>query len=246
MPTNESVPRWQAFHLAKAGNAPAEYEDAFAASAARSRFAVADGASEASFAAAWARLLAEGFVEAKKPWQNLEWLEPVRQRWSAEVDGLPVPWYAEEKREMGAFATLLGVAFRPPDADGRGAWRALAVGDSCLFWIRQERMLGSFPLTRSDDFGNEPRLLCSRPSADTGGKPDRASGHWRPGDRFLLMTDALAHWFLHEIERGVLAIAEVAGLLGESDPQAAFRDWVETRRATGLRNDDVTLLVIDL
>ena len=246
MPTDEPTTRWQAFHLGKAGNAPAEYEDAFAANASRTRFAVADGASEASFAAAWARLLTEGFVEAQKPWRNLDWLAPIRDRWSAEVDGLPVPWYAEEKREMGGFATLLGAAFRRPDGDGRGAWRAVAVGDSCLFHLRRGRLLRSLPLTRSDQFDSAPRLLCSRPSSRWIEAPVRVRGRWRPGDRFLLATDAVAQWFLHEVEGGGDPAAEIAGILAATEPQAAFPAWVESRRAAGLRNDDVTLLVIDL
>ena len=246
MPTGEPLTRWQAFHVVKAGNAPAEYEDAFACNDARTRFAVADGASEASFASAWARLLAEGFAEGRKPWRDLDWLAPARQRWSAEVDGLEVPWYAEDKREMGAFATFLGAAFRAPYAGGRGAWRALAVGDSCLFHLRRGRLRRAFPLTRSEEFDNAPRLLCSRPSPSKSEAPVRAGGHWRVADRFLLMTDALAQWFLHEAERGGDPVGQVAVLLAESDSQSAFPAWVEMRRAGGLRNDDVTLLVVDL
>src|SRR5262249_18433803 len=142
MPTAHPLARWQAFHLVKAGNAPADYEDAFAADTERARFAVADGATEASFAAAWARLLAEGFVAAgRAPWRELEWLAPARQRWSAEVDALPLPWYAEDKREQGAFATFLGVAFRAPRPDGAGLWRALAIGDSCLFHLHAGQLV---------------------------------------------------------------------------------------------------------
>src|SRR5438477_11487250 len=103
MPTDGLHPGWHAFHLPKRGHAPGEYEDAFAGDPARRRFAVADGASESSFAAAWARLLAEGFVAARKPWRDLDWLGPLRQRWAGEVDGLELPWYAEMKREEGAF-----------------------------------------------------------------------------------------------------------------------------------------------
>ena len=96
-----------------------EYEDAFAGDAERGRFAVADGASESSFAATWAKLLAEGFVAAAegKPWHELDWLTPRRQQWVAEVDGLPLPWYAEDKREQGAYATLLGVGFGNPGTE---------------------------------------------------------------------------------------------------------------------------------
>jgi hypothetical protein len=247
MPNADPLARWQAFHLVKAGNEPADYEDAFAADAARARFAVADGASEASFAAAWARLLVEGFVAARRPWRE-DWLAPARRRWSAEIDGLPLPWYAEAKRDQGAFATLLGVAFRRPEAGRRGTWRALAVGDTCLFHTRAGRMLTSFPLTRAADFGNEPPLLGSRlGGGERNGEREQASGRWRPRDRFLLMTDALAQWFLRQCERGADPTPEVAGLLAEPDAQAAFPGWAEERRREhGLRNDDVTLLVIDL
>src|SRR5262249_58048077 len=110
MPPSGLHPAWHAFHLPKRGNAAEEYEDALAADPATGRFAVADGASESSFAASWARLLVEGFVgTVGKPWQNLDWLDPLRQRWADEVDGLSLPWYAEAKREEGAFATLLGL-----------------------------------------------------------------------------------------------------------------------------------------
>src|SRR5437660_9780190 len=98
-------PAWHAFHLPKRGHAAEEYEDALAADPATGRFAIADGASESSFAAAWARLLAEGFVGASgKPWRDLDWLDPLRRRWADAVDGLSLPWYAEMKREEGAFA----------------------------------------------------------------------------------------------------------------------------------------------
>jgi hypothetical protein len=38
----------------------------------------------------------------------------------------------------------------------------------------------------------------------------------------------------------------VAGLLAVADPEAAFVAWVAGRRGQGLRNDDVTLLIVDL
>jgi serine/threonine protein phosphatase PrpC len=251
MPPNAPSLRWQAFHTHKRGNAPDEYEDACAGDAVKARFAVADGASESSFVATWAKLLVEGFIAAAgRPWRELEWLAPARQQWADDVDGRPLPWYAEEKREQGAYATLLGVAF----AKGRttndpAIWRALAVGDSCLFRLRQGKLRKAFPLTRAADFGNQPALLGSRGrSVDT--PPQgvrRAGGQWRPGDCFLLMTDALAEWTLRQSEQDQRPMEDIDRLLAESDPQDAFAGWVEERREKhGLRNDDVTLVIIDL
>jgi hypothetical protein len=241
---------WHAFRLWKRGCASGEYEDAAAGDPAAGRFAVADGTSEASFAAQWARALAEGFVAAAgEPWEGFEWLEPLRRRWADEVDRLELPWYAEAKREEGAFATLLGLVLRPPRDGKPGAWRALAVGDSCLFRTRAGRLLRSFPLEHSSEFGNQPRLLGSRFSRPDLFDIDRdqARGRWRPGDRFLLMTDALAQWFLHRTEEGNHPLADIDRLLGETIPQEAFAAWVEERRDhQDLRNDDVTLVVVDV
>jgi hypothetical protein len=176
----------------------------------------------------------------------------VRQRWAAEVDGLPLPWYAEAKREQGAFATLLGLAMRPPRPppdEQPGVWRALAIGDSCLFQVRGKNLRRSFPLSAAADFGNQPRLCGSRPRAGEALDPgrDQTAGKFRPGDRFLLMTDALAQWFLHQTERGDHPALDVAHLLAQADPQAAFAGWVEERReGQGLRNDDVTVMIIDV
>jgi serine/threonine protein phosphatase PrpC len=246
--------RWHAFHTHKRGNAPDEYEDAFAGDDATARFAVADGASESSFAAAWAKLLAEGFVAAKgRSWRDLAWLGPLRQEWADEVDPRPLPWYADEKRDQGAYATLLGVVFRNMRREASenvaGTWRALSVGDSCLIRLRGGKLVRSFPLARSSDFDNQPALLGSRGRpVDTPSQGIRcARGRWRRGDRFLLMTDALAEWLLRRNEQELRPADDIERLLAESSPQDAFAAWIEERRKDqGLRNDDVTLLVIDL
>jgi hypothetical protein len=241
--------RWQALKLWKQGNAAEEYEDAGAGDVVSGRFAVADGASEASFAAIWARLLVERFLTPPgRPWRSLDWVGPLRSAWAAEVDGLSLPWFAEEKRALGAFATFLGLAFRPRAAGLPGCWRALAVGDCCLFHTRGEHLLQSFPLTRSAEFGNRPRLIGSRPSsAKQDGRLEQARGQWQPADRFLLMTDALAQWYLHRTEQQKDPLREIGGLLMESSPGDAFSGWIrEQRNHTQLRNDDVTLIVVDV
>src|SRR5262245_9803398 len=198
MPTDHGELSWRALHLPKHGHTAEEYEDAFAADPAAGRFAVADGASESAFAALWAKILAEGFVAtARPPWGKAEWLAPLRRRWAGEVDPQALPWYAELKREQGAFATLLGLALRPPAGARPGRWRALAVGDSCLLRLHDGQLVDAFPLDRSADFGTQPPLIGSRPAAASPRPAVRqACGTWKAGDRFLLLTDALAQWAL--------------------------------------------------
>jgi hypothetical protein len=239
------LPGWWAFALPKEGHSPEEYEDAFAGKS--GRFAIADGASESSFAAEWAKLLVEGFVRAREGAIAPSWLNPLRERWAAQVDGLELEWFGEEKRRQGAFATFLGLIIKKPRHGKEGRWKALAVGDSCLFQLRQDRLLAAFPVRRSADFGSRPLLLGSRcPTGREGIAPaDVRFGKWRPGDRFFLMTDALAEWFLRYHEKRRKPWRALLRRLNE--PNARLEEFIEQLRAENeIKNDDVTLLVIDL
>src|SRR5712691_3925370 len=111
MPRPSGRVGYAAFWAAKAGNDAADYEDAFAGDPAVGRFAVADGATESSFAAEWARLLAEDFVACRTGGADawLKRLPAVQEQWWAVVGPKSLPWYAEAKREEGAFATFLGL-----------------------------------------------------------------------------------------------------------------------------------------
>jgi hypothetical protein len=229
--------RFHVVHAPKAGNTEAEYEDAFAALPERGRFAVADGASESSFAQRWAELLVQEFVA--RPWKSGRdeaWLGPLQKKWAGEVDALALPWYAAEKRAQGAYATFLGLVLKP------GRWLAIAVGDCCLFHLRGGELQRLFPMQESSEFSNRPALLCSRQTAPL---PTiaRAGGTWRPGDRFFAMSDALAHWFLYTWEQRERPWEHLAPLV-EEGPE--FRRWLnEKRDSKAIRNDDVTLLTID-
>jgi hypothetical protein len=236
--------QWRAFSLPKRGHRLEEYEDAYAVNPDSGRFAVADGAAESSFANVWARLLVSGFVRITEGKTAGSWLAPLQRRWAAQVNDLELPWYAEEKRDLGAFATLLGLTIRPPQNEQGGRWTAVAIGDSCLFQVRHERLLGAFPLNHAADFGNQPPLIGSRavPSSVVG-LLKQARGQWQPGDRFYLMTDALAQWFLRRCEADHKP--SVASRLAEPEP--ALATYMERLRDQNeMKNDDITLLSIDV
>src|SRR2546425_10927107 len=68
-------------------------------------------------------------------------LKPARRLWRRRLAGRPLPWFASEKAEQGAFAAFLGVEI---DAH-KNRWTALAVGDSCLMHVddrSEERRVG--------------------------------------------------------------------------------------------------------
>jgi hypothetical protein len=237
--------KWRAFSLPKRGNRIEEYEDAYAGNPEAGRFAVADGASESSFSGLWAQLLVEGFVRpTPREEDEKSWLEPLRKRWAAEVDPRSLAWYAEEKRQQGAFATFLGLVLKRSDKGPGGRWKAMAVGDSCMFQVGKDGLIGSFPLSNPDDFGNAPNLVCSRNSSTEPPLRSRVEwGKWRPGERIFLMTDALAQWFLARSRTDRKPWVALA----QPRPEAALTEYIEKLRDNdGLRNDDVTLLTIDL
>lgn len=245
-----------AFWVPKAGNSETEYEDAFwpreplDAHGACFRFAVADGATESSFARIWAVQLVRAFCKGCLDEATLSaQLPEMQQRWSAIVRRRPLPWYADENVRSGAFAAILGLVLRQtPDAVARGEWRAMAIGDSCVAQVRVESVLALFPLDRSESFTNRPHLLSSNPVHNEGALEQlRATeGTWMSGDAFYLMTDALACWFMREVEEG-RSPWHVLHHLETTDQVRPFREWIgDLRRDGAIRNDDVTLLRVDI
>lgn len=236
---------WRIFALPKRGHRAEEYEDACAGDPATGRFAVADGASESSFANIWAKLLVEGYVQpsARKTAAD-NWLAPLRKQWAKQVDGRELPWYAEEKREQGAFATFLGLRIvRSPEERG-GRWKASAVGDSCMFQVRDDILLACFPLARSADFDTRPALIGSRPMKNDV-RPKLEWGRWQPGDWFFLMTDALAQWFLARHEEKRKPWRSLLWRLTQKNGEAELTAYLEKLRdGKELKNDDVTLTAI--
>ena len=164
-----------------------------------------------SFAAAKSNPLAGLDCAAPARWADAARLPPGAE---------PLPWYLEERFNQGAFATFLGVVV------DEGNWQALAVGDSCLFHIRDGAMLLAFPLTHSGQFGNSPWLIGSRTATDEVPlrRGLRASGDHQPGDRLRLMTDALSRWFLHAVEVGQQPWLLLEPLFGQNDDP--FAEWV--------------------
>jgi hypothetical protein len=240
---------WQSFGAPKRGNSASEYEDACAANPKAGRFAIADGASESSFAALWARLLVERFTHLPpKRSARTDWLTPLQQRWSSEVDKLELPWYAEAKRELGASATFLGLVLKRSVDRRSGIWLARAVGDCCIFQIHNERLVKAFPLTCSSEFCDRPNLLNSKPERNQSHQQalKEIRSRWCVGDRFLMMTDAIAQWFLSRHEQAGKPWQEIARMLPDGMPDKAFDSWIEKLRTqSDLRNDDVTLVAID-
>lgn len=197
------------------------------------RAAIADGATEAVFARRWATLLVQGLMEQDATPAALTAALPGWQsRWQEEIEdeAQAAPWYVQEKVQEGAFATLLGLEIRQ-----HRVWRAVTVGDGALFHLRDGDVHTAWPTGDPDAFTHRPALLPSRPGRP-GPPPEATTGPWRPGDAFLLATDAVAEWLLR-----------TSPARARDWTADAFRDAVQAAHAEGtLRPDDATLLILEL
>jgi hypothetical protein len=207
---------------------------------------VADGATETSFARTWARLLVRAYCRGNISPQGLaHHLPGLQALWRMEALCRPLPWYAEEKVRKGAFSSIAGVTVQQDGAAIR--WSAAAIGDSCIFQVRGDELLESFPLSASEAFNNRPQLLSSNAvgAEETTALLRTTTGRARQGDLFLLMSDALAAWFLAASERGETPWQRL--FCSEAFGGGSFEDWIGGRRAEReIRNDDVTLLTVHL
>jgi hypothetical protein len=252
----------QAFWLPKAGNTTEEYEDAFDYAITERRFAVADGATDSAFAGRWARSLVQRFTASPPPLSPQsrcelpKWLESPQRVWREGIDWEHLPWYGMEKAREGAFSSLVGIVFVSSEFPRQSSytktfsteglrWYALAVGDSCLFHVREDTLLVAFPLHRTEHFSNCPLLLSSNPAHNwrIWEEVRFGEGEGRPYDLFLLATDALAHWFLAQYEAGAKPWTTLCNLKTENH----FTSYItHLRQERVIRNDDVTLLTVHL
>ena len=248
--TSKALPTVKTFILQKEGNSFEECEDSVDFSLERRRFAVSDGATESVFADLWSRGLIQQFLKCEifpSVANFQDWLKPVQDEWRDQIDWDNLPWFTEQKIEYGAFAAFVGIEFSSKTQLDEGQeslyFKVMAVGDCCLFQIRNNQLIKSFPIQESRLFDNQPDLLCS----SSKGNPylDKQAltftGSCRQGDSFILASDALACWFLAQWESGELPW-ETLDFLNE---QIDFEVFVMTQRHEGwLKNDDTSLLVL--
>ena len=248
------------FWLPRAGSRVEEYEDAFYPKrngdrrAKRMRFAVADGASESLLSGMWADLLVRTWCRSKRCLAK-EVVATAMSGWQTELaaylegrdrDERPIQWFEEPGLAQGAHATLLGIELTAASATA-GRWTAVAMGDSCVFQVRDGELLTAFPIKESSEFSTGPKLMPTRPHllGRALAHMEEVEGQWQAGDVFFLATDALAAWFLAGAEGGQAPWAELG--LFESDTPELFAAWVgEQRGLRQLRNDDVTLVRVEV
>ena len=256
--------------ISKAGNSPEENEDFLYILSENSSqidkmycYAVTDGATESSFAKEWAELLAKSYCEGNlcDKAKFTDSFFKIQENWLQKIESKEstLPWYALEKAKSGAFSSLIGLKIYE-----QGTWEAMAVGDSCVFQVRQEQLITKFPIECSKEFNNCPFLISSLNSKNSQLVQNTKfiENKWEIGDSFYLMTDALSCWFLKEYEQGNYPWLTLKDLNDKKDSnrlrdelqgneahtyKSEFQEKIDSLRARKeMRNDDVTLVSIIL
>jgi hypothetical protein len=174
-------------------------------------------------------------------------IEGLGQRIAKKWSKRNLPWYAEEKARSGSFAAFAGLEIVCGLAASR-VFRCVALGDCCLFFERDGVPRRAFPMEDADEFGNRPLLIPSRPPIRNvlENAPALFEQDARPGDVFLLMSDAIAQWYLRHAWSSLSLRSRLHMLLR----QCVWEDlagFVEHEREAGrLRNDDVAIVRVAL
>lgn len=81
--------------------------------------------------------------------------------------------------------------------------RSVAVGDCCLFHVREGELLARFPLTSEADFARDPLTFCSSSRNRQPNPPlQRCEFDCQAGDWIVLSSDALAKWLYRLSDHG--------------------------------------------
>jgi hypothetical protein len=202
--------QYRTFHVAKDSAFAEEYEDAFCVDGELGTAAIADGVSSAIFSALWAQILTRALVEAPPNVHDADafkaWLTECRAHWLAGIDLPGMGYFQKTKLRQvgGAFCTLCWLQVYPDAEQADGLrYRAYALGDSCLFHVREGQLLQSFPLHTSAEFDLDPAAICSSDLGRDGALVFPAIDEaCAPGDLLILATDAVAKCLMAEREAG--------------------------------------------
>ena len=211
---------------------------------------ISDGATETSFSKVWAKMLVRGYVN--NPIGNFmeltELINESSKKWYNILSKKKLAWFAEEKASKGAFATLLGVRIYNEYVKKThcGKWEAIAIGDSCLFQVRDDKLLKAYPIDRSELFSISPNLISSNIERNVEIQESyyEETGEWKNGDTFILATDSISKWILSEFEINNNPLNLLLDLV-KANSSIVFQDWLNTMiREKRIKNDDITLTII--
>jgi hypothetical protein len=245
---------WQSMlsFLSKQGYTEAECEDKAAVKQLQTspiviQAAIADGVSQAIFSGEWANILVNNFVEKEldifQENKLNNWVIEQQANWQKFIRQQSLSWMSRRKlkSDQGTYATFLGLKIEQTYEGWQ--WQALAIGDCCLFIVKDNALITAFPLTNSQELNQVPAQLGSEANYNNSTK--FTQGTVDKGSHFYIVTDALAGWIMRNLEMRVLPW----NTLESHREQEKFSPWIKKLRYSKdreeyIRDDDTTLVHI--
>lgn len=246
--------------LPKMNDAPSDCQDALSVNSETGRYAVADGVTRSFFPAEWSKLLVEQFChDTSKPnldlfktknWQD--WLSPIQDKWSALIHEK-----VSKKTGIDSIHLKNSIIARDPAASTfvglqvdtystNPSWRAMIIGDSCLFYFKNNGELNSYLVKNSSDFNYHPQYFSSIPSSRKD-EPSFLNGNLEVGDIFVLTTDALAKWLFIQKEKNSAnwnKTLQTLMSLKSRQELFAFVSNARNNKEFPMEDDDVALIIL--
>jgi serine/threonine protein phosphatase PrpC len=253
---------WWSLSVPKGGNLASENEDAMHPelgfgegkfnSGQPLKFVLADGATQTSFSGLWAQNIVEIFPKYSitKPNFFLA-ISEAQDAWQKSIKSMELPWHAEEKVKKGAFATIIWVEINndPLINGGTITWKALSVGDSCLFLLRNHFTFLTFPIQDHNEFRNNPVIIPSRKEhlQSLDGNIKKAYGTLRQNDQIVLASDALAEWILKNCSNNPGVIKSFLESIKSPNAMNNFSTRISLmRKNREIKNDDTSIILIEV
>jgi hypothetical protein len=220
------------------------------------KFAISDGVSSSFLSGSWAELLVNEFTEQagcidiNQPFS----LHTIQHLWAEEVEKLASKdgqkWFVKkfQKECRSAAATFAGLHFYYKDKIPY--WDAIALGDTFLFYLpsttthsgenkNEPFKYESLPPKDGFLFNDFPKYIDSINKVPQGIYNSSLKNPLSPGI-FLLMTDALAEWFIRDDGKALKQINKWTS-------QDSFVKKITRLRAQKkISNDDYSLLIVEL
>jgi hypothetical protein len=219
-------------------------------------YAVADGATTSFFPRQWAQILTRRFAtEPERVFGDwARWLQEGQEEWLREIDKVahsPTANFLVLNgflAKRSAAATFVGLTITELTSEG-WSWRAILLGDSCLFRLQPDGLVSSWNLKLSSEFNSLVSAAESRPTGaptmpiQFGSEPPGNETLIQCSESLVLTTDAMAKWLLKRAENGQAVWGTILGL----QTAEAFQQLVDQARGEmtlALDNDDVALAVL--
>jgi len=245
----------------KTNEEPEDCQDAISFNINKLRFALSDGVSGSFFPAEWAGILVNYFCEDEsklnssilesKRWK--EWLVPAQHEWKSKISNIvtkktgPEAYFLRNSLVANEPAAATFIGFQLFAEDDKPSWKAMIIGDSCLFHVR-ENNFDSYLLNKASNFDNYPSHFSSLEISNKF-DPKFITGDFQIGDKFLLVTDALAEWLITQREINKNGWDNVLDTIIQIEKWKDFYSIIqEARKHDGvpLKDDDVALMIISL